>query len=217
MSISCCWRQWAPRWVHPLLPHPCAGWWHGMTVWDERGSSSGGWAKPSSWHRAHSRGVSGLRAYVWIGRSCLHAGPAGPPVHPARARLCQKHRRHHSSALTFANGATPRRSLLAFHSRSHGMTFSAAPCQRLPLPITHGCSAPQPLLARRWHGRSFFPGKVAAGQEGHDARVPHPAAPGTLGDPAVLPQARLPCPGLLETLGFAASLLTCSRAVPARS
>lgn len=71
----------------------------------------------------------------------LCTGPAGTSVHAARAEPCQKHRRHPSGALTFANGAAPP-SLLAFCSQSHVMTFSAAPCQRLPLPITHGCSAP---------------------------------------------------------------------------
>lgn len=36
----------------PLSPHPCAGWRHGLTVSDERGFASRGWAKAPPGQRA---------------------------------------------------------------------------------------------------------------------------------------------------------------------
>lgn len=120
---------------HPLFPTHVWGGRHGMTVSDQ-----GGFPLRS---RCHIRGDTSV--HVWQDlvdpARPLRAGPAGTSVHAARAEPCQKHRRHPSGALTFANRTAPP-SLLAFRSQSYVMTFSAAPCQRLPLPITHGCSAP---------------------------------------------------------------------------
>lgn len=137
----------------------------------------------------------------------LCAGPAGTSLHTARAEPCQKHRWHPSGALTFANRAAPPL-LLAFCSQSHVMTFSAAPCQRLPLPITHGCSAPAAARGA--------PSSPAGWQQGGGMLHSDPGLE-SLRSPPKAPRALGSCSWVLEALGFPESLLTCSRAVPARS
>lgn len=163
--------------------------------------------------RCHIRGDTSLHVWQDLADPALplRAGPAGTSVHAARAEPCQKHRRHPSGALTFANGASPPW-LLAFCSQCHVMTFSAAPCQRLPLPITHGCSAP--AAAR---GVPPSPAGWQWGGGNCCTVIPHLPVSGSLRSPPTAPRALGSCPGVLEALGFPESLLTCSRAVPARS
>lgn len=176
-----------------------------MTVSDQGGFALRSWC--------HIQGD--MSVHVWQDLADpahpLRAGPSGTSVHAARTESCQKHRRHPSGALTFANGAAPP-SLLAFRSQSYVMTFSAAPCQCLPLPITHGCSTP--AAAR---GVPSSP----AGWQWAGAMLHCDRPPSWLSEPQEPPNTSqgsesLPW-GAGGALGFPESLLTCSRAVPARS
>lgn len=100
---------------------------------------------------------------------------------------------HPSRALTFANGASPP-SLLAFRSQCHVMTLSAAPCQRLPLPITHGC------CSARSGGSLLLLGRMAAGSgdaaPSSPPLLPRGASPSTTQGSGSLP------PGCWRRLAF---------------
>lgn len=110
-------------------------------------------------------------------------------MHAARVGHCQKHRRHPSGALTFANRATaplpapgipfpvPRNDLLC-----SGVPASATSNYPRLLSAT---ASPRPAAAR-----GFLPPRQdGSGSGGRYTGVPQPPGVGTLKDPLVLPRA----------------------------